>query len=531
MKRVMFALVLVLSVFWSMAGLDGRAVAEGTAAVETKAAAPAAVPLRVPGAVDDHDLPWASDGEANVPYVFHDPAHEGRMTGFEYDLMQAISARMGRHGRFVQNGWDGLIPGLSRDLYALVIDGIEMTPEHKAAVLFSRPYYVTVDRIVLRNGETGLDTLEALKGHVVGTIKSTAAERLLLDHDPANVRSYDEETNLFSDLKNGRLDAILIDEPIALYYRSDDLKLVGPPIGRVAYGIAFPKNNPGLRDAVDSVLGDLMSDGTLHQILARWNLWTPQMADYTGDQSLLSVKPTAWTDYRQTMERMSGSSMKAMVQRYVSFLPLVASGALMTLGVSALAMVLAVAAGLVLALARAYGMAPLRWLAGLYVEVVRGTPLLIQVLFIFYGLPAFGLRLSPFAAGVLSLGLNYAAYEAENYRAGLLSVPRGQMEAAIALNMTHMQALRLVIVPQAFRTVVPVMTNDFIALLKDSSLVSVITLTELSQTYIRLSSTYYDYIGTGLMVATAYLLVGLPFVRLARMAEKRMGRVVAKGHH
>ena len=164
--------------------------------------------------------------------------------------------------------------------------------------------------------------------------------------------------------------------------------------------------------------------------------------------------------------------------------------------------------------------------------MVRGTPLLIQVLFIFYGLPAFGIRLSPFMAGLLSLGLNYAAYEAENYRAGLLSVPRGQMEAAIALNMTHWQALRLVIVPQAFRTVVPVMTNDFISLLKDSSLVSVITLTELSQTYVRLSSTYYDYFGTGIMVGLAYLLLGLPFVRLARMAERRLGRGFSgTGHH
>jgi len=171
-------------------------------------------------------------------------------------------------------------------------------------------------------------------------------------------------------------------------------------------------------------------------------------------------------------------------------------------------------------------------LAGVYIEIVRGTPLLIQVLFIFYGLPALGIRLSPFVAGVLALGLNYAAYEAENYRAGLLSVPRGQMEAAIALNMTHAQALRLIIVPQAFRTVVPVMTNDFISLLKDSSLVSVITLTELSQTYVRLSSTYYDYIGTGLIIGAAYLLLGLPFVRLARYAERRLGRGMTRtGHH
>lgn len=488
-------------------------------------------PFMVPGAVDSQDLPWASDGEANVPYVFHDPAHEGRITGFEYELMQAIGTQLGRNARFVQNGWDGLIPGLARGLYAMVIDGIEMTPEHKAAVLFSRPYYVTVDRIVLRKGERGPMSLTALHGHVVGTIKNTSAERLLLAHDAHDVRSYDEETNLFSDLKNGRLDAILIDEPIALYYTSNELQIVGEPIGRVAYGIAFSKANPRLRDAVDQALGALIKDGTLYRILARWNLWTPYMADYMGEQAGPMPQPTAWEDYRATMERMSGSSVHAMMQRYVSFLPLIFRGAMMTLGVSALAMVLAVGLGLLLALARAYGTTPLRWGAGLYVEVVRGTPLLIQVLFIFYGLPAFGVRLSPFVAGVLALGLNYAAYEAENYRAGLASVPRGQSEAAIALNMTHVQALRLVIVPQAFRTVVPVMTNDFIALIKDSSLVSVITLTELSQTYIRLSSTYYDYVGTGLLIALAYLLVGLPFVRLARMAEKRMGRVVGKGHH
>ncbi|MDF7674170.1 ABC transporter substrate-binding protein/permease [Acetobacteraceae bacterium ESL0709] len=486
---------------------------------------------RVPGAQNETDLPWSSDGEANVPYVFHDPANDRHVLGFEYDLMNEIAPLLNRKSRFVQNGWEGLIPGLSRDLYAMVIDGIEMTPEHKAAVLFSRPYYVTTDRIVVRKGTKGLDTLEALKGHLIGTIKSTAAERLLIQQDPKNFRSYDEETNLFTDLRTGRLDAILIDEPIALYYCSADMEIVGKPVGEIAYGIAFSKTNPALRDAVDQALETLIKNGKLHDILAKWNLWTPQMAHYTGDYSETSVKPVAWEQYRTLMAGVSASDTMALFHRYVSFLPLIGEGMVMTLAVSALAMVIAVALGVALALVRHYGVAPLRIIAGFYIEVVRGTPLLIQILFIFYGLPALGIRLSPFFAGVVALGLNYAAYEAENYRAGLLSVPRGQMEAAIALNMTHFQALRLVIVPQAFRTVVPVMTNDFISLLKDSSLVSVITLTELSQTYIRLSSTYYDYIGPGLMVGAAYLLVGLPFVRLAHMAEKRMGKAINHGHH
>ncbi|MBS1087533.1 ABC transporter permease subunit [Gluconobacter wancherniae] len=494
-----------------------------------------AEPVVVPGAKDATDLPWASDGEANVPYVFHDPAHESRITGFEKDLVDALAQKMHRKARFIQNDWDGLIPGLSRDLYAMVVDGIEMTPEHKAAVLFSRPYYVTSERIILRKDETGLDTLEALKNHKVGTLKDTTSERMLHRLGGVTISSYEEETNAFSDLRNGRLDAILLDAPIALYYGaiSDDMKLVGEPIGSMEYGIAFSQNNRALRDQVDAALGELIKDGTLHHILARWNLWTPLMANYTGDMSQPNIAPDEWNRYREAMASSTGSGWVFLARRYAGFLPLVGQGALMTLAVSGLAMIIAVGLGLLLALARHYGAAPLRFVAGVYVEIVRGTPLLIQVLFIFYGLPAFGIRLSPFVAGVLALGLNYAAYEAENYRAGLLSVPRGQMEAAIALNMTHFQALRLVIVPQAFRTVVPVMTNDFISLLKDSSLVSVITLTELSQTYVRLSSTYYDYFGTGLMVGAAYLLLGLPFVRLARMAERRLGRGMGgmTGHH
>lgn len=175
-----------------------------------------------------------------------------------------------------------------------------------------------------------------------------------------------------------------------------------------------------------------------------------------------------------------------------------------------------------LAVVRQYGPAVLSATAVGYIEAIRGTPLLIQVLFIFYGLPNIGIKLNPFVAGVLALGLNYAAYEAENYRAGLNAIPRGQMEAAVALNMTPVQALRYVIVPQAFRLVVPVMTNDFISLLKDSSLVSVITMSELTRTYEQLSTTYYDYFGTGLLVGAIYLLIGLPFVRLAHWTEKRM---------
>jgi polar amino acid transport system substrate-binding protein len=146
--------------------------------------------------------------------------------------------------------------------------------------------------------------------------------------------------------------------------------------------------------------------------------------------------------------------------------------------------------------------------------------LLIQLLILFYGLPNVGIKLAPFAAGVLGLALNYAAYEAENYRAGLLAIPKGQMEAARALGMTQRQGLIHVVMPQSFRLVLPPVTNDFISLLKDSSLVSMVTLVDLTGAYKQIATQTFDYFGAGLLIAAFYLLIGLPFVRLARYTEQ-----------
>ena len=465
-------------------------------------------------------LRWGADAQSGAPYVFHDPAEPARLTGFETDIIEAVAHRLGRAPVMVQNDWDGLIPGLRRGLYDAAIDGIEITPEHRQAVDFSIPYYRTFEQIVVRREQAGLDSLAALHGHVVGTLKASLADRILQNTPGIAVRTYDEETNAYSDLALHRLDAVLLDWPIALYYAGPDprLKLVGAPVGDLAYGIAFARGQDSLRGQVDHALRDMQQDGSLRRILQRWNLASPAPG--------IAVPPSAWQHYLQATAPVPGLADR--LRRYASFLPLVARAAGLTLLVSACAMVLAVAVGLVLAITRRYGPRPLAVLAMLYVEIVRGTPLLIQILFIFYGLPGLGIRLDPFLAGVVALGLNYGAYEAENYRAGLQSVPHGQVEAAVALNMTQMQAVRHVVVPQAFRLVVPVMTNDFISLLKDSSLVSVITLTELSSTYVRLSTTYFDYFGTGLLIGSAYLLLGLPFVHLARLAERRLARGVAQ---
>src|SRR5260370_13885481 len=146
-------------------------------------------------------------------------------------------------------------------------------------------------------------------------------------------------------------------------------------------------------------------------------------------------------------------------------------------------MPLAVVTGLMIVLVRLYAIAPLRWLAQASVELMPGTPLLIQLFLIYYGLPEIGIRLPAFFAAILGLGLNYAASEAENYRAGIQALPKGQIEASMALGMNRWQSLQHVVLPQALRLVIPPVTNDFIAMFKDSSIVSVITMVELTKVY------------------------------------------------
>jgi polar amino acid transport system substrate-binding protein len=222
---------------------------------------------------------------------------------------------------------------------------------------------------------------------------------------------------------------------------------------------------------------------------------------------------------------------KEKANQYLSFIPLLAKGAIMTLKISLLAMILAVTLGLFIALVRLYAHPFLSKIAVIYIEVIRGTPLLIQLYIIFYGLPHLGIHFSPFVAAVVGLGLNYAANEAENYRAGISSIPKSQRDAAYALGMSKTESLRHIIIPQALRVVIPPVTNDFIALIKDSSLVSVITLIELTTVMSQLSSTYFDYLGIGLLAAGMYFLIGLPFARFSRLAEKhfiaKMNRTTA----
>ncbi len=222
-------------------------------------------------------------------------------------------------------------------------------------------------------------------------------------------------------------------------------------------------------------------------------------------------------------DRVAGAGDAAPRSRWEvvrAYLPLLFRAAGFTLALSCLAMAFAIAAGVVVAIGRVYGPRWLQLMCVGYVELLRGTPLLLQLFVLYYGLASF-ILLPAWLAAIVGLGLNYAAYESAIYRAALQAIPRGQLEAAQVLGFSRAQTLRLIRAPQAMRLALAPMTNDFVAMLKDSSLVSVLTVTELTkQTQIFATNTG-DWLIPGILCAAMYLAMSLPIARAARAIEKR----------
>jgi His/Glu/Gln/Arg/opine family amino acid ABC transporter permease subunit len=204
------------------------------------------------------------------------------------------------------------------------------------------------------------------------------------------------------------------------------------------------------------------------------------------------------------------------------YLPALLQGAIVSVEMTVCVMALSLVFGLVVALARLTRVRAVRVVATFYVEVMRGTPAILQLFYIYFVLPAFGINIPPFAAGVVGLTLNYSAYLSEVYRAGIQAVARGQVEAALALGMSRGLMMRLVILPQAIRIVVPPLGNYFISLFKDTSLASTITVKELIFSGQIIAATNFQYFTIFTIAGAIYLALSYPGSLGVQFLERRM---------
>jgi polar amino acid transport system substrate-binding protein len=441
--------------------------------------------------------------QGGEPYVFQAPGDGTRLVGFEVEIADALAARLGVRAEFVQNDWTTLLPSLERGDFDVAMNGLEVTAARRARVAFTRPYYRFTETLVVRRDDAAVAGLAALRGARVGTLDGSLALDLLLAAPGIEVVRYEGVEEPYADLERGRLRAVLLDNIIAARYGLPRPALrAAATVGEGTYAIGVRPDEPALLTALDAALAGMLQDGALRRILERWELWDERQEALTS----------------ATGERPRPVARTALG---LADVPLFLRGAAITVVISTFAMALAVAGGLGLGLARRSGGRALRTGAGAYVEVFRGTPVLLQLYVLYYGLAPV-LTLDAFTAAVLGLGLNYAAYESELYRAGLDAVPVGQTEAALSLGMSRALTLRRIVLPQALRVALPGMANDFIALLKDSSLVSVITVVELTKQMTITAVDVRGWLAPGLLCAALYLALSYPLSRLAQRLERRL---------
>ncbi|BDE71435.1 amino acid ABC transporter permease [Delftia sp. 670] len=215
--------------------------------------------------------------------------------------------------------------------------------------------------------------------------------------------------------------------------------------------------------------------------------------------------------------------MQAFVQHAREFLPILLQGAVVTVQVTALSFLLSSAIGLVLALGKLSPVRAVSWAASTVVNVIRGLPIIVQLFYIYFVLPEVGIQLTAFQAGVIGLGIAYSAYQAENFRAGIEAVDPGQREAALAMGMRPALLMRRVVLPQAFRIALPPYGNTLVMMLKDSSLVSTITVAEMTRQGQLIAASTFQNMTVYTLVALLYLAMSLPLVWGLRRLEKRFG--------
>ncbi|MEO8191673.1 MAG: ABC transporter substrate-binding protein/permease [Acidobacteriota bacterium] len=438
----------------------------------------------------------------------------------DVEIAGLIAGALGRTPLFVQVAFTSIDASVERGDFVVGLSGVEDLPARRAAHAVTVPYFEFREVLTVRTGDRRrFRTLSDLRGRRIGTLSGTLAYDLLAAGRATGgfeLVSYDDDVHPYGDLAEGRLDAVLLDHIIAQRALRHIAGLTMQPdaVATGRYVGVLAKRNAALRDRIDQVLRRAMTDGTLEGILRRWNVWDDAQPKLFS--RVLAERPASAAPAPAPATRPASSAGT----RALAYLPALLRAALITLLLSCLAMALAVAAGVVLASGRIYGGPVVRALFTVYVEVVRGTPVLLQLFVLYYGLSSV-IRLPAFAAALLGLGLNYAAYESEIYRGALEAVSRAQLEAARTLGLSEWQILRLVRGPQAFRLALAPMTNDFVALLKDSSLVSVITVVELTKQTSIFAANIGSWVLPGALCAALYLLLSLPLSRLARSLERR----------
>src|SRR2546425_11981612 len=219
-------------------------------------------------------LRWGADPSGGAPYVFNDPNHPDQYIGYEKEMVDALAAAMNRTPEFVPSDWETLVSALQRGSFDVIVNGLEPTADRAKQIQFSKPYYIFQLALTVRKGEARINSLSDCRNRVVGTLGNTAASRLL-QQEGIPMRGYADPVAAYRDLELKRIDAVLMDVPAEVFYtiQSATLQRAGEPFFRGTYNIGLRKGDDAVKAEGDAAIDRVIREGTLEQILRKWNLW------------------------------------------------------------------------------------------------------------------------------------------------------------------------------------------------------------------------------------------------------------------
>lgn len=430
---------------------------------------------------DGSDVTFTVGFDAEFPpYGYKDES--GEYVGFDLDLAQEVCDRQGWTLEKKPIDWDFKDMELESGTIDCIWNGF--TIDGRESEYTWTTAYVDNSQVVITKKASGITKLSDLEGKTVivqadssalaaFTGEDATAENVELCSKFKKLEQVGDYNTAFMNLESGMADAVCLDMGVANYQikqRGDEFVMLDERVSSEQYGVGFYLGNTGLRDQVQETLNEMLADGTFAEIAEEWELSDCVCLGKEGtDKAYSQDAPIKDTEN--------------IASKIVSIVKQLGGGILASLAIFALTLVLSLPLGLLLMFVRKSKFFLFRWIARVYISIMRGTPLMLQLIVVFYA-PYYLLHISTnssyrFISVIIAFSLNYAAYFAEIFRSGVESIPDGQREAANVLGYTRFATFWKIIFPQMAKRVIPPVTNEVITLVKDTSLAFAITFTEM----------------------------------------------------
>nr|WP_240626669.1 ABC transporter permease subunit [Vagococcus vulneris] len=430
-----------------------------------------------------------------APYEFHATVDgKDEIVGIDVDIAKKIADDMGVKLKIEEYGFDALLGALKTGKIDLIISGMSPTPERLQEVNFSDAYMQATQNVIVRKEDLSkYKSITDFNGVKVGAQKQSLQEELAKNELHADAVSLQKLPDIMLQLQNKKIDGAVVEGAVAEAYVNQNESLAfadGVKFKNTdkQNAIAIPKNAPGLLAAVNQSIAEIKKDNLIDV--------------YKKNASDLMIEK------------------KSFFKKYGSYY---VKGVGYTLFLAFIGVLFGAVLGTILAFMKLSKNKLFKWIAVVYIEYVRGTPLLVQIFLVFFGFGAIGLNMSALMAGCLALALNSGAYVAEIIRAGLNAINKGQMEAARSLGMNHVQAMRYIVLPQAIKNILPALGNEFVTVIKESSVVSVIGVSELMfQAGVVQGASFKPFLPI-VIASILYFILTFTLSRLLGVAERRMG--------